>query len=302
MNNEDKIKDLFAEKLGQLESPVNPDLWNAIASQVGAASASAAGSAGLSIVSKVIIGIGAASVIGVGTYFLTKEVKADNKSAKPVELVQQNVSDKEASNPTENDVTISSETNDNVGRTFEVTNNVINANPVEKEESSSIETQTPILTPTVRLASENSETKIAPTVSESLNNAKANDSDKAQVVKDYSVQSKKVVEVENTQTVTPHVEAPKSTFELTKTPNIFVLNASGYFSISHKGEYQDFQFTLMDSKNRVIFSSNDPNFEWRGLDLSGTQIEPGNYIYIITAVDKNGKAINKYSPLTVINQ
>ncbi len=88
MNNEDKIKELFAEKLGNLEAPVNPELWSAISSQIG--TVASVTSTGLSIVAKTIIGISAASVIGVGTYFLTRTtVEPTTKTEQTTPLISE---------------------------------------------------------------------------------------------------------------------------------------------------------------------------------------------------------------------
>lgn len=299
MNTEDKIKEIFAEKLGQLESPVNPDLWNAIASQVGTASAASAGTAGISVLSKVCIGIGAASLIGIGTYFLTKNENTTSTVSVKTVIVQEQRSSEQAQDEVVNETVITEESDAISNSAKEVDKPILNDNPKEKQVNQTNDHLTDVSTPATPMRTGEvigTTQKVESPIVAPKEVVKENKT--AEII----APAKKDVAVENTQTSVPQKVDQYAAFELTKTPNIFVLNASGYFSISYKGEYQDFQFTLMDTKNRVIFSSNDPNFEWRGMDLSGNQIEPGNYLYIITVVDKNGKAINKYSQLTIINQ
>lgn len=299
MNKEDKIKELFKEKLGNLETPVNPDLWSAIASQIGTVATTSTAAVGMSLISKLLIGVSAASIIGVGAYFLskdqtatvqkqethteveerftnttnqetstplTKEIQKDEKVAlnNNKESVQTNAIDTKTTNPTESRVEVKQQAladlTDNKTFTNEPHPNLIGQKPA------------PIQTPATK-----------------------------------KTEIKEVPEIAPTTNATPTVVEPTNenkapSFELTNLPNIYVLNAHGYFSIGYKGEYTDFQFTLMDNASKVIFSSDQPDFEWRGTDKFNSSIQPGDYIYIITVKDKNGKFINKYNTLKVINQ
>lgn len=85
-------------------------------------------------------------------------------------------------------------------------------------------------------------------------------------------------------------------------PNVFSPGRDGindelFITASH---IKDFQITVFDSKNKVIFKSNDVNFRWNGIDeRSGLLATPGNYYYIITANDEQGNSINKFQHLTI---
>lgn len=309
MSNEDKIKELFAEKLGAHEAPVNPELWNVIASQIG--TSVAVTSTGLSVLTKAIIGISAASVIGVGTYFLTRN---DDKPKNTEEISHSQL---ETDNPEQN-ITQEKPDEDNEfsARTIYTSPTVLplsenSRSVIEEKNSSSIDnnlteqprdskkkdnkqsglTETGITftnEPTPNLIGE----KAAPAPAAPAQ-SKVNEENESRVVPNKT---------ESTDNAIPkQQQEEKISFELTKLPNIYALNATGYFSIGYSGEYSDFQFTIMDNSHNVIFRSNRPDFEWRGTDLYGNQIEPGKYVYIITAKDKNGKPINRYSSLTVIN-
>lgn len=297
MNKEDKIKELFKEKLGNLETPVNPELWSAIASQIGTVATTSTAAVGMSLISKLLIGFSAASIIGVGAYYLskdqptaiqkqeirtveeegstnttnqhtstpaTKEIQKDEKVVlnNKTESVQAKVVDTKTANPTESRVEQQTtiDLTDNKTFTNEPNPNLIGQKPA------------PIQTPTTKKA----EIKENPVTATATNSTPT------------------VVE--------PKIESKAPSFELTNLPNIYVLNAHGYFSIGYKGEYTEFQFTLMDNANNVIFSSDQPDFEWRGTDKFNATIKPGDYIYIVTVKDKNGNAINKYNTLKVINQ
>lgn len=309
MKTEDKIKELFAEKLGAHESPVNPELWNAIASKIGATSAVVA-STGLSVVSKLIIGISAASIIGVGSYFIYKgnqnpQNTIENKNNQVVRTEEQKqilVSENEQKNKLETDQKSSSIANKSTVKNTELAQvkeeNELLSNNSEIKERTDVDNVDHTALPIQDFFTN----KPAPNLTgkEPINHNVSEKVDK-EVKKESNVTStSENPDVKPTDEI--EVVENKATFEVTKMPNIYVLNANGYFSINYKGEYSDFQLTIMDRRNNVVFSSDKPNFEWRGTDMSGNLVEPGNYIYILTAKDKNGVGINKYSSLTVINQ
>lgn len=307
MSKEDKIKELFAEKLGAHETPVNPELWNAIASQIG--TTAAVTSTGLSVVAKAIIGLSAAGVIGVGAYFFTRDTGDTPKQQQTTRLAPEGETKAETEETVSTDERTEEYKTENTAvrsiqavpelsgaeelpkhtplkHTKEVDSEPVSGNEgkVDGVADQKPHTITPPFTsdPTPNLTGSKPATPPAGTKNTEAGKTenKNADTDKGALI----------------------IEDAQPSFEITTLPNIYVLNASGYFSIGYSGEYTDFQFTIMDDRNTVIFSSNQPDFEWRGTDMSGNQIEPGKYVYIITVKDKNGKAVNKYSPLTVINQ
>lgn len=309
MNREDKIKELFAEKLGTHEVPVRPELWNAIASQIG--TSAAVTSTGLSVLTKAIIGISAAGIIGVGTYFLnrndgkpksTEEVKhfqpATNNSGQ--DIAQEKTVDDDGfrartayTPPTVVPLSDNTQSITKGKNSSSVDNNLAELQKDSKKKDNKYSGLTEASISFTNEPNTNSAgEKPAPTPL-ITDHPKTNEKKEPKVVSNIP---------DNSDNALAKQEEGKISFELTNLPNIYVLNAKGYFSIGYSGEYIDFQFTIMDGHHAVIFRSDRPDFEWRGTDLYGNLIEPGKYVYIITAKDKNGKAVNKYSSLTVVNQ
>jgi gliding motility-associated-like protein len=84
-------------------------------------------------------------------------------------------------------------------------------------------------------------------------------------------------------------------------PNIFTPNGDGkndFLSIKI-GEVTEFSVVILNQANKVIFTSNDPNFSWDGLATNGELSPAGTYVYYISAKDLNGKLLTKYSNLTI---
>ena len=84
MKEKDDIKELFKQKLSSHEVPVNPQLWNAISSQIGTSAASTASTSAIkSIFIKSFIGISAA-VIAIASYlYLTNSETLQKPLQKP---------------------------------------------------------------------------------------------------------------------------------------------------------------------------------------------------------------------------
>lgn len=82
---EQKIKDIFQKKLAEHESPVNPELWSQLSSQLPAAGAgaTAGGAATLSSAAKLII---TAAVIAVGITTVVVLVNNNDQEVKPIEV------------------------------------------------------------------------------------------------------------------------------------------------------------------------------------------------------------------------
>ena len=96
MEHNDKIKDLFSEKLGNFESSVRPEIWSNIASQIGATTTVATVSTTVSLFTKTIIGLAVAATVGGFAYFAwNKETNQTNKSAAEITL-EKNVAKEES--------------------------------------------------------------------------------------------------------------------------------------------------------------------------------------------------------------
>ena len=89
--------------------------------------------------------------------------------------------------------------------------------------------------------------------------------------------------------------------EIGKLPSVVTCNNDGFNDalVLETKNLSDFQITILDRSNQVVFKSSDAAFSWGGIDLTGEPVEPGNYVYIITAVDTAGNPINEYQMIEV---
>jgi len=294
LSTEDRIKDLFAEKLASHEAPVNPELWTKISSQIATPAAAAASTVGKSVLTKSIIGIASAIVVSTGIYLMFSneektQVAQQQEINDSADVLDEILLEKEKS---------ATEVKPQVNLNEEGDNDQPNQLTEESMPKSVNDQPKTVETTQVK------DQYTSPTFLSVPNPNLIEEEPKRveQPIRKDELITKSRTEEQTVNQTQKEAENSKYGFEITKLPNVFVLNATGYFSIPFNGETTDFQFTILDSKNNVIFRADHPDFEWRGTDLSGNIVEPGNYIYIITAKDNLGNSINKYSPLTVINQ
>ncbi len=297
MSDKDILKDLFSEKLGNYEAQVRPELWSSISSKI-ATTATTSAVAGTSLLSKLIIGssITAASILGgyfIYSSFDTKEDTKNNSSVNNSQIVsskseslkeetvktqglnQIRVSDQPNNpNPTPGNFILPT-TSSNVDATHEVNNDL-------NEIIGTVKSVVPVESMVETNLENNNNTKITP------------------------AESKQVDTQTSAGTNSPTPDPEKSTVEEAindaNLQNVITLNNDGVddvFSIQSKG-LKDFSIVIMDARNNVIFRSNDPDFKWDGQNLKGETVEPGHYLYYLTAIDQNGKKVNKYKYLEVI--
>ena len=89
MKEKDDIKELFKQKLSSHEVPVNPQLWNAISSQIGTSAASTASTSAIkSIFIKSFIGISAAAIAIASYVYLTNSETPSKPLQKPPSKLQ----------------------------------------------------------------------------------------------------------------------------------------------------------------------------------------------------------------------
>lgn len=89
--------------------------------------------------------------------------------------------------------------------------------------------------------------------------------------------------------------------KFTNLPNTFTPNNDGSndeFFVEFEG-IKEFQLTIFNQRQELIFSTNELNFRWRGFDSKGERVPEGEYVYVIIAKDKAGNVINKYKTLTI---
>ena len=283
MEEKDSIKDLFQEKLSQLETPVRPELWSAVSSSI-ASSSAVATTTGMSLLAKITIGITiAASVTGTVIFLSKNEAKETPK----IEVQKANKQKESKLNPTENKVennsTVSKINNsDPVNRVSENTATATN-NQFESIIDNTISTNSNLVEGPISYAQiETKEEVKAP-----KNNPKVETSTSAQ-----NQEPKQNVATENLP------EESKLQFTL---PNIFTPNGDGnndYLKLDI-ANVTEFVIVILDAKSNVVFKSEDIDFKWDGTNLNGDKLPIGNYIYYVTAKDLEGKAVTKYSSLTI---
>ena len=98
----------------------------------------------------------------------------------------------------------------------------------------------------------------------------------------------------------PHVEEneePVHTVlesKMTKFPNVFSPNGDGNndlyaIEIENKEMIKSFLVQIFNVENKIVFESNNPDFEWNG-EYNNT-IKEGMYFCLVTIVDASGKVI-----------
>lgn len=84
-------------------------------------------------------------------------------------------------------------------------------------------------------------------------------------------------------------------------PNIFTPNGDGRndeFFVETEN-IETFELTVMDAYQNVVYTTNDPNFRWDGMDRNGQPVKDGNYVYVIVAVDYSGNGLHHIQDLSI---
>jgi len=282
MEEKDSIKDLFQEKLSQLETPVRPDLWSAVSSSI--ASTSTVATTGMSLLAKITIGITiAASVTGTVIFLSNEEAKETPKKEVQKANEQKESKSNTTDNKVENNSTVSKFNNSSpVNRVSENTTTATD-NIFESIIDNTISENSSLVEGPVSYAQ--IETKEE--VKASKNNPKIETSTPAQ-----NQEPKQNVSLDKLP------EESKLQFKL---PNIFTPNGDGnndYLKLDIDN-VTEFVIVVLDAKSNVVFKSEEVDFKWDGTNLNGDKLPAGNYIYYVTAKDLEGKAVTKYSALTI---
>ena len=285
MNDKDYIKDLFSEKLGRHEAPVRADLWQGIQSQLGNTAAAAA-TKGLSVAGKWMIGV-ASSVVIAGTAVLLVPKSDPVKETEKVQVIPEN---KEL--PAEEVVSQQSVTAvedvENQGK-----NKPVNAVHTETPQSEVLSEY-----PDYTEGATDYETFRMPVPPAERPVVKSQNS----VERPKEDVAPEEVERPVAVAVTPKQEVREAM--IGKLSNVITPNGDNdndYLFVETQ-YLSDFQVTILNDKNQVVFSSSDRDFKWYGFDKFGEKVPAGKYFYYITAVDQAGNKINKYSPLQVVYQ
>jgi gliding motility-associated-like protein len=268
MIEKDYIKELFQEKLTSHEVPVRADLWTSVSSSIGGSSVVASS---MSTATKIIIAA-SVSAVALVTFYLVND---KNSVLTPIKK----------ENPQEQRII------------------TIDSLKIEEEEK---------LVPEQLEQRLDCEYDFSTPEYESDLNSEFQQSNKIDINKEIvtekgpqKIEQQEPIIRNNTTSTSEIVAKPEiKTKEKESTvllPNIFTPNGDGkndFLSIKI-GEVTEFSVVILNQANKVIFTSNDPNFSWDGLATNGELSPAGTYVYYISAKDLNGKLLTKYSSLTI---
>jgi len=293
LSDKDQIKELFQSKLGNLETPVNPSVWAGIQSQLPAAGSVSTG--GLSLLSKVIIGISSAAVITTATIIaLNSEQKTNTKKEvllsnepKTEAIVKKDVQE-DISAPDVSVNTTEKSTNHASDQTTQVGFDELNGDEeFESQEYVPQERKLPVDLSNDRLAKEDDPYQ------------KQTDPEKEQagVSSTPEKQENKEEKEAAQETLSQKPEPTKIDLK-----NIFTPNGDFDNDELFLDDYglKDFNLVVLNSRNEVVYQTNDPNFRWNGTDMKGVPVPDGNYIYMVTAYDANDLFVKASSMLKIV--
>ncbi len=280
MEEKDYIKDLFSEKLGNHSAKVNPELWASISSKI---AINAVVSSGASLASKLFIVFGTAASVAVATIFLKNENQENQKKVtKSEEQINPNQQDKKEvvkdiiTHLEKSKFVVSAEH----ASTVQKTRNLDCELPHDFENNEIM-----LVLPEKNIISEN---KFI--VKDNV--------EKLALIEKTALVENKSNQSENTEKIG---DARKSDLFIGYLPNVFTPNndkENDLFAIELKGII-DFAITILNKENKVVFTSNDLNFNWDGKDFSENLVPTGSYIYFFTGVDSNKKVVSKSNVLKV---
>lgn len=302
MENNDKIKELFSEKLGAYEAPVRPELWTSISAQIGVNVAATTGS-GLSGLAKGIIGAASVGVISVAAYFIVSTDDSNTATEKNKSAVVLESSNEQKESPSVDQSTILSneQPQANGERLNENTEAALEDRSVRPSELPAVQEESNTGEVPAYQPKEREEQPIwAKTVDTNRTNQNktTGTEESAQAGMDETENA-----VQSGEEQRDSERETKKLASITLTPNSFTPNGDGIndeFFIRYEGELLDFHLVIMDTKNTVVHQSNDPDFVWKGTTQGHDPAPEGKYVYMITARDSAGNPVNAYNSLMLI--
>ncbi len=282
MKDKDYIKELFKDKLRDLETPVRPELWNAVASSISASSAPVVGSTIVSA-SKLIIASITLLTIGGFTYYFSINTT-------PQKTLGSSQTIYKPSNEAVNQASRNEKTTVEIPRSNIKINNFIihqdlsnQTNLLPIEDLVNTANITPVVSNSNNPVLDNHPSELASNVIEKKSN---------QIPVSTSL-------IEETNQSINNIETTDHQFVL---PNVFTPNNDGSndkFEINGIN-LSDFSLVIINSKNETVFQATDILFSWDGRLPNGELVSPGNYIYYIVGKTASKAAYTKIKQLTII--
>jgi len=284
MEEKDIIKDLFKEKLSQLEVPVGPEVWTSISSSLGAASVKT----GLSLAAKLGLSV-AAVTLAAGVYFILSSKEVAKKEVAP-----KSNSKEIKQSPIEPNAPQLVEEKQNFVRDKQQLHSLFEAPIIN---TSSMLDYYPLDIISQDLSNNPSDNyQVAPI------EPKVNNSLLEQVNPVNPSVSTGKIDQQIAPISEPNIAAIEASADKLELVNIFTPNGDGnndYLSLPKSVDWTDFSIVVLNRDNTIIYKSNESSFQWDGKQMNGSDAPSGQYLYFITAQSIEGKTIHQYSSLYI---
>lgn len=307
MKDANNIEDIFKEKLHDLESPVRAELWSNISTRAHIQS-------NFWSVSK-IAGLGAAVlVVSAGLWYGLTNQEKEQVEKSSMEIVENDIPKKPDSDQIDEQQGSESSKEtpivSNVVQTNKSTeNNKVQSNRVNETTvitNSGEPATTPLSITFVaveekQVQNEIVEKVIIPKVAEE-SKISPEVIDNKQKVNNSNIELK---QPETSSTLDLKLIAPEKSEEVSREskhfpsafPRIFNPNLSGD-AAAFTVEVVDvsyFKIEIRNQKGQLVYSSQDPNFVWKGTTLDGSMAPEGTYIFLIESNDLYNQALKPQS-------
>jgi len=282
MEEKDIIKDLFKEKLSQLEVPVGPEVWTSISSSIGAASVKT----GLSLAAKLGLSV-AAVTLAAGVYLILP-----SKDVAKKELAPKSISKEIKQSP------IDPNTPHLVDEKLDGVQNHQQLLPLFEAPivNSILDLDSPldILQELSNNPSDNDQ--VAP-IEPKVNNSLLEQVNPVNPSVSTGKIDQQIVPISE-----PNIASIDASADKLELVNIFTPNGDGnndYLSLPKSVDWTDFSIVVLNRENKIIYQSTESSFQWDGKQMNGSDAPSGQYLYFITAKSIEGKTIQQYSSLFI---
>lgn len=281
MIEKDNIQELFSKAFENQTAPVKPELWSGVQTKMAAAGVGGTTAAvkGVSALTKWILGSAAIGTVGVITTFA---VLNSSDTKQPENIIKQ---------PVITQVKDRNEDKSTIKQSFKE-----GSTKQEQNEPIILDYNFPLVASNPLCTYRNAIVDL-PNNSAITNPMVINNENEKPIVKEPIVEPKIPQDLSSTP---PHVEEneePVHTVlesKMTKFPNVFSPNGDGNndlyaIEIENKEMIKSFLVQIFNVENKIVFESNNPDFEWNG-EYNNT-IKEGMYFCLVTIVDASGKVI-----------